>query len=155
MNILIDFVLFSFIESFIIYLFTNKVFKCKKVKTIYIILTAIINSILSQFVPNILYQIIIIIWVSIFLNFYDKRKIYKYYLKMMLKIFVYFFILETIYGILIQLFCDFNGLSNSLDIIDKLELFYLMIPLRIMEIIGVRVMEVTRMKLVLGGVVRK
>ena len=155
MNIIIDFILFSLIETFIVYLFVYKVFKCKKVKTIYLILMALINSILSQLLPNILYQVIIIIWISIFLYFYDKNKIYTYYLKMMFKIFIYFFIIETVYGMSLQVLFNFNGLSNSLEIKDKLKLFCLMIPLRIIEFIGIKIMEVTRMKLVLGGVVRR
>jgi hypothetical protein len=49
-----------------------------------------------------------------------------------------FFIVEIIYGVIIQSLFKFNGLS-SLDIIGRIKLFCIMIPLRIIEIIIIEI----------------
>ncbi len=137
-NIFIDFILFSSIEGYIFCEFYNKVGKCKKNRWYQILLIGFVNCLLSQLIPNVIYQIVMVIWMSIFLYVLNQIKIYRYYLKLCIKAMLLFFIIEIIYGVIIQSLFKFNGLF-SLDIIERIKLFCIMIPLRIIEIIIIEI----------------
>lgn len=131
-NIFIDFILFSLIEAYIFCEFYNKVGKCKKNRWYQILLIGFVNCILSQLIPNVIYQIVMVIWMSIFLYVLNQIKIYRYYLKLCIKAMLLFLIIEIVYGVFIQIIFGLNTL-------DKLELFYIMIPLRFIEIITIKI----------------
>ena len=154
-DIIIDFVLFSGIEGLLFCLFFVKVYKCNKITFDKWLLLSVVNCLISKIFPPVIYQIIMILWIFIFLYFINKNTNVAICIKSAIFSMCMFVILEIPYSILLEYFLKFESLSLFLTNFERLKLFILIIPLRVFEIISIYIMEVIRMKVFIGGVVRK
>ena len=153
-NITIDFVLFSGIEGLILILLFNKAFDYKFTFLQWFILS-FVNSIITTIFPPIAKQGIAILWISMFLYLFKENK-EKYIKCLLASIFslAVIIITEVFYDILLLKLINFEAF-NFLSDSDNFKLFILIIPLRIIEVINTFVIGVIKMKLIIGGVVRK
>lgn len=135
-EMVIDFVLFSGIEGFIFCLFFEKVGECRKFKWYEWLILSIGNCLISQLLPPTLYQLVCVLWMSIFLYIFSVKNIIKC-MKLSALSVLCFFIYEVIYSIMLLYGLSFDGLQRNLSCKDLIELFIFMIPLRIIEIISI------------------
>ena len=135
-EMVIDFVLFSGIEGFIFCLFFEKVGECRKFKWYEWLILSIGNCLISQLLPPTLYQLVCVLWMSVFLYIFSVKNIIKC-MKLSVLSVLYFFIYEVIYSIMLLYGLRFDGLQRNLSCKDLIELFIFMIPLRIIEIISI------------------
>lgn len=135
-EMVIDFVLFSGIEGFIFCLFFEKVGGCRKFKWYEWLILSICNCLISQLLPPTLYQLVCVLWMSIFLYIFSVKNIIKC-MKLSALSVLCFFIYEVIYSIMLLYGLSFDGLQRNLSCKDLIELFIFMIPLRIIEIISI------------------
>ena len=135
-EMVIDFVLFSGIEGFIFCLFFEKVGECRKFKWYEWLILSIGNCLISQLLPPTLYQLVCVLWMSVFLYIFSVKNIIKC-MKLSALSVLYFFIYEVIYSIMLLYGLRFDGLQRNLSCKDLIELFIFMIPLRIIEIISI------------------
>ena len=135
-EIVTDFVLFSGIEGFIFCLFFEKVGGCRKFKWYEWLILSIGNCLISQLLPPTLYQLVCVLWMSVFLYIFSVKNIIKC-MKLSALSVLYFFIYEVIYSIMLLYGLRFDGLQRNLSCKDLIELFIFMIPLRIIEIISI------------------
>ena len=135
-EIVTDFVLFSGIEGFIFCLFFEKVGECRRFKWYEWLILSIGNCLISQLLPPTLYQLVCVLWMSIFLYIFSVKNIIKC-MKLSVLSVLYFFIYEVIYSIMLLYGLRFDGLQRNLSCKDLIELFIFMIPLRIIEIISI------------------
>jgi len=154
-DIIVDFILFSGIEGIIFCLFYTKVYKCNKISFLKWFIFSIVNSIISKIFPPVIYQIIMTFWIFIFLYFINKNENITICIKSAILSMCIFVLLEIPYSVLLEYLFRFESLNLFLTNFEKLTLFVLIIPLRIFEIISIYIMEVIRMKVFIGGVVRK
>ena len=133
-EMVIDFVLFSGIEGFIFCLFFEKVGGCRKFKWYEWLILSIGNCLISQLLPPTLYQLVCVLWMSVFLYIFSVKNIIKC-MKLSALSVLCFFIYEVIYSIMLLYGLSFDGLQRNLSCKDLIELFIFMIPLRIIEII--------------------
>ena len=154
-DIIIDFILFSGIEGLIFCLFFRKIFNCKKFKPYQWFLIAFGNCIISKVLPPVVYQLFMIIWIAFILYIFKFNKNIFNCLKMSGLSLCMFLITEIVYSILLEKFVNFESLTFLTDL-EELKLFVLIIPLRIFEIINIFIVkEIMKMKVIIGGVVRK
>ena len=154
-DILVDFILFSGIEGFIFCLFFTKVGDCKKINFIQWFVLSFVNCIISKFLPPVIYQLTIILWISVFLYMLNGKDKYFRYLIIGLSSVGLFFVEEILYSIILQKFLSLELLKFFMNDLESLKLFIFIIPLRIIEIINIFIIRRVKMKIVLGGVVRK
>ena len=153
-NIAVDFVLFSGIEGLILLLFFNRVFDYK-FNFLHWLLLSSVNSVLTVIFPPIVRQWIAVLWISMFLYLFKEHK--DKYLKCLFASIcsmAMIIILEVLYDLLLLKFVNFEAF-NFLTDSENFKLFILIIPLRIIEVINILMIGVIRMKLLIGGVVRK
>lgn len=146
-DIIIDFVLFSGVEGFIFCLFFEKIGKCRKFKWYEWLILSVGNCLISKMFPPVLYQIIMIVWMTTFLYIGNRNSLFDR-LKLSFQSLVFFLICEMLVSMLYELVLgiEFTNINN-------LKLFVLMIPVRIIEILFIR--RWNTMKVWMGGVVRK
>jgi len=154
-DIIIDFILFSGIEGFIFCLFFTKIFDCKKFKIYQWFLLAFGNCLISKIFPPIIYQLIMIIWMSILLYLFKFKNKLLYCFGASGLSLLMFLILEVIYSILLEKIMNFESLKLFLTDFEMIKLFIFIIPLRIIEIINIFIIKEIKMKVIIGGVVRK
>lgn len=128
-ELLYDFTLFSLVEGIIYVLFFEKIFDIKKFSFVEYIILSLGNCILSEIYPPLVYQIIMMLWMFIFISV-KENKIKLKYLKYVLIPVFYLLCMEMVYNIiLVEIFnVDCFNLNNIL-------LFLYMIPVRFLEII--------------------
>lgn len=73
-NIVVDFCLFSLIEGFILCKFYERICKVNRFKINEIFVLSLINCLISTILPPLFYQIIIILWIGVFLKIFKKIK---------------------------------------------------------------------------------
>ena len=127
-EMIIDFVLFSGIEGFIFCLFFEKVGECRKFKWYEWLILSIGNCLISQLLPPTLYQLVCVLWMSVFLYIFSVKNIIKC-MKLSALSVLCFFIYEVIYSIMLLYGLSFDGLQRNLSCKDLIELFIFMIPL--------------------------
>lgn len=144
-DIVIDFILFSGIEGFILLLFCNKVFDYKKFTFIQWLIFSFTNCIITVLFPPIIKQLIGILWISLFLYLFKSNK--EKYLKCLLAGFfsmAMLIVIEVIYEIILNKLTNFEAFNLFLSDADNFKLFILTIPLRIVEIINILMIGVTK-----------
>lgn len=154
-DILIDFVLFSGIEGFIFCLFFCKIFNHRKFKFYEWFILSFINCLISKLLPPIIYQAVVILFMSIYLYILNNKEHYLHYLKMSGLSVAMFLVTEILYSIILNLVLKFNMLQFFMNDFELLRQFIFLIPLRIIEIINIFIIKEIKMKIILGGVVRK
>lgn len=146
-EIVTDFVLFSGIEGFLLCLFFERIGGCKKFKWYEWLILSLGNCLISQLLPPLLYQAIIIIWLTTFLYIANNLSIFK-----SIKLSIYGMGFFLICEMLFAMFYDFL-LNIDFSTLGKIKAFMFMIPIRFVEILFIRRWKT--MKLWFGGVVRK
>lgn len=144
-DIVIDFVLFSGIEGFILLLFCNKVFNYKKNTFLQWLFFSFANCLITVLFPPIIKQLIGILWISIFLYLFKSNK--EKYLKCLLTGFfsmAMLIVIEVIYEIILNKLTNFEAFNLFLSNADMFKLFILTIPLRIVEIINILLIGVLK-----------
>lgn len=136
-DVAIDFILFSGIEGLIFCLFFTKVGECKKITFLQWLLFSSVNCIVSKILPPVIYQIVIILWISIFLFLLNGKNKYIKYLLIGLSSVGLFFLEEILYSILLQKVLSLELLKFFMNDLESLRLFIFIIPLRIIEIINI------------------
>lgn len=150
-EVVIDFILFSGIEGFLYAMFFNKVCKCKKLNIFEIFIMSVGNCLLSCFVPPLLYQLLMMVWMAIYMYFIEKRK------KTILKYIEYSSLMLFGQLIIEMLFAMFYEFILNIDLFEyaKFNLFVVMIPIRVIQLLIIVIIGGFNMKGWLGGVVRK
>lgn len=130
-SILMDYVLFSLIEGIIFNLFFINIGKLNRIKWWQVPIMAFINCALSCTLPPLVYQPIVIISNTIFLllNKNSIKNSFKYSALGVL----FFLIMETAYNVVLEVFFHFDAIGVNRD--EKLKIFLIIIPLRIIEVI--------------------
>lgn len=130
-SILMDYVLFSLIEGIIFNLFFINIGKLNRIKWWQVPIMAFINCALSCTLPPLVYQPIVIISNAIFLllNKNSVKSSFKYSALSVL----FFLIMETAYNVVLEVFFHFDAIGVNRD--EKLKIFLIIIPLRIIEVI--------------------
>lgn len=154
-DVIVDFILFSGIEGLIFCLFFVKIGNCKKINFAKWFLFSFVNCIISKIFPPVIYQIISGLWIFIFLHFINDNKNISKCVKSSIFSICMFLVLEIPYSILLEYFFKFESFRLFLTDYEQIKLFILIIPLRIFEIINIFIMEEIKMKIFIGGVVRK
>lgn len=131
-SILMDYVLFSLIEGIIFNLFFINIGKLNRIKWWQVPIMAFINCALSCTLPPLVYQPIVIISNAIFLllNKNSVKSSFKYSALSVL----FFLIMETAYNVVLEVFFHFDAIGVNRD--EKLKIFLIIIPLRIIEVIA-------------------
>lgn len=130
-SILMDYVLFSLIEAIIFNLFFINIGKLNRIKWWQVPIMAFISCALSCTLPPLVYQPIVIISNAIFLllNKNSIKNSFKYSALSVL----FFLIMETAYNVVLEVFFHFDAIGVNRD--EKLKIFLIIIPLRIIEVI--------------------
>ena len=130
-SILMDYVLFSLIEGIIFNLFFINIGKLNRIKWWQVPIMAFINCALSCTLPPLVYQPIVIISNAIFLllNKNSIKNSFKYSALSVL----FFLIMETAYNVVLEVFFHFDAIGVNRD--EKIKIFLIIIPLRIIEVI--------------------
>lgn len=130
-SMLMDYVLFSLIEGIIFNLFFINIGKLNRIKWWQVPIMAFINCVLSCVLPPLAYQPIVIISNAIFLllNKNSIKNSFKYSALSVL----FFLIMETAYNVVLEVFFHFDAIGVNRD--EKLKIFLIIIPLRIIEVI--------------------
>lgn len=130
-SILIDYILFSLIEGIIFNLFFINIGKLNRIKWWQVPIMAFINCALSCTLLPLVYQPIVIISNAIFLllNKNSIKNSFKYSVLSVL----FFLIMETAYNVVLEVFFHFDAIGVNRD--EKLKIFLIIIPLRIIEVI--------------------
>jgi len=130
-SMLMDYVLFSLIEGIIFNLFFINIGKLNRIKWWQVPIMAFINCVLSCVLPLLAYQPIVIISNAIFLllNKNSIKNSFKYSALSVL----FFLIMETAYNVVLEVFFHFDAIGVNRD--EKLKIFLIIIPLRIIEVI--------------------
>lgn len=130
-SMLMDYVLFSLIEGIIFNLFFINIGKLNRIKWWQVPIMAFINCVLSCVLPPLAYQPIVIISNAIFLllNKNSIKNSFKYSALSVL----FFLIMETTYNVVLEVFFHFDVIGVNRD--EKLKIFLIIIPLRIIEVI--------------------
>lgn len=150
-DVIIDFVLFSGIEGFIVCIFFQNIGKCRKFKWNEWLILSIGNCLLSTLFPPILHQIAYIVWMGLYLYLLNKTTINIFKgLKLSLTIMVVFYIVEVLYSIIIEYTMLYDMILSE----DKFKVFLILFPTKFIEFI-ISLKGEKFMKLVVGGVVRK
>lgn len=130
-SMLMDYVLFSLIEGIIFNLFFINIGKLNRIKWWQVPIMAFINCALSCTLPPLVYQPIVIISNAIFLllNKNSIKNSFKYSALSVL----FFLIMETAYNVVLEVFFHFDAIGVNRD--EKLKIFLIITPLRIIEVI--------------------
>ena len=130
-SMLMDYVLFSLIEGTIFNLFFINIGKLNRIKWWQVPIMAFISCALSCTLPPLVYQPIVIISNAIFLllNKNSIKNSFKYSALSVL----FFLIMETAYNVVLEVFFHFDAIGVNRD--EKLKIFLIIIPLRIIEVI--------------------
>ena len=135
-SIVIDFVLFSGIEGFILCLFFEKIGGRRKFKWYEWLILSIGNCLISQLLPPTLYQLVCVLWMSVFLYIVSVGEITKC-MKLSALSVLCFFIYEVIYSVVLLYGLNFESLVKNLPLQEQIKLFILIIPLRLIEIFSI------------------
>ena len=142
-DILIDFVLFSGIEGFIFCLFFCKIFKHRKFKFYEWFILSFINCLISKLLPPIIYQAVMILFMSIYLYILNNKENYFRYLKMSGLAMLMILFVEITYAIILKFALKIDLLHFFMTDIEQINQFISLIPLRIIEILNIFIIKET------------
>lgn len=135
-DVVVDFCLFSLIEGFIFCLFFEKIGGCKKFKWYEVLILSIGNCIISQTFLPIIYQIVILVYMSFILKLFDKQYKIYYYIKIVFLSIIFMLITEMLFAMFYELF--FNIIFSNTN---ELNNFIITIPIRIIQIILINLLK--------------
>lgn len=137
-NIIRDFCLFSLVEGYIYCYFFEKIGGFKKFKWYEIFVLSVGNCFISQVFPPLIYQIMMILWMGIYLLKKRDIKFFKsvFYSLMVVSILL---IIEMNICMMYELLLDIE-----FNKINKYILFVIMIPMRIIEVITINIINKRR-----------
>ena len=127
-DIIVDFCLFSLIEGWVLAQFYEKICNCRKFKWWQIIILSFGNCIISQMFSPLLYQILMILWMGLFISVINQKN--KFLLSFLSMIFL--LIIEMNYSYILSLF---NIMSERINYI---LLFIYILPMRLIEILIIK-----------------
>ena len=140
-DIVVDFCLFSLIEGFIFCLFFDKIGGCKKFKWYETLILSIGNCIISQVFPPVVYQIIVLFYMSFIIKIFDKQYNVIYYIKIVFFSIIFMLIFEVGIFILYDIFFNLIFTENIL------KTFIGTIPIRILQIYTIFYLSKEKIKL--------
>lgn len=150
-EMIIDFVLFSFVEGLLYAMFFNRVCKCKKFNVFEIIVMSIGNCVVSCVFPPVIYQIVMMCWMAFCLHLKNEtdRTTFQY-VKYSFLVMVGQLIIEGIGMMFYEFILHIDFIEQS-----KFVVFCMMIPMRIIQLLSIIIIGGFNMKGWFGGVVRK
>lgn len=101
-EIVTDFVLFSGIEGFLLCLFFERIGNCRKFKWYEWLISSLGNCLISKLLPPLLYQVIILIWLTTFLYIGNRNSLFGS-LKLSFQSLAFFLICEMLVSMLYEL----------------------------------------------------
>lgn len=127
-KIISDLLLFSILESFIFCLYFKKFGNCKEFKHYEIFIIGAVNCIISQVIPPLLYQLIMVIWMGFYLFlFKNKTLLVGLYLSAMSMLLL--LTIEMLGAMAYEYILNINFME-----LDKIKLFITIIPMKLFEI---------------------
>lgn len=139
-DILLDFILFSGIEGFIFCLFFYKIGNCRKFKWYEWLIMSFGNCVISKVFPPMIYQILMIIWMGLFLKYFImySKSIFKC-TKLPFCSFWMMFIVEIIFSIILEKLFNFDRFSiNYVYVLKVIFPFYI---IKCIEISIIKILE--------------
>lgn len=131
-KVIVDFVLFSFIEGCVFCACFKYYGNCKGFGFIEVLAISLVNCMVSQIIPPILYQIVMIVWMGCYLClFKNKTILVGLYLSLITMIFM--MVIESIF-IMIYV----NVFNIEVSNFNSIQLFILCVPMKIFEIIIIK-----------------
>ena len=150
-EMVIDFVLFSFVEGLLYAMFFNRVCKCKKFNVFEIIVMSIGNCVVSCLFSPIIYQIFMMGWMAFCLYLKNGTDHTTFqYVKYSFYGLLYSLITEMLYAMFFEFILNIDLFNFT-----KVQTFAVMIPIRLLQFVVIIEWRKTHMKSWLGGVVRK
>ena len=134
-DVVVDFCLFSLIEGFIFCLFFEKIGGCKKFKWYEVLILSIGNCIISTLLPPLMFQLIGLLYMTLYINIRDKFNLIKSF-KISLFSSIYILILEMLYSMIFLIL-----FKNDLFFINDIYLFLLILPMKILEISLIKIIK--------------
>lgn len=123
-----DFILFSLIESYILCLFLKNVGRCKKFNFYEILFVGLINSIVSFVLPQLIFQLFVVIFLIFIASIRDKKAFKDSFVVSTFAI-TYLMILEVMYSLTMSMLLGIETFDCG-----NVRLFLIIIPLRFIEI---------------------
>lgn len=130
-NILIDFNMFSILESIIFCLYFRKFGNCEKFSIEDILVIGFGNCIISQVIPPLIYQMIIILWMGLYLKLF-KNKTLLNGIWLSFSIMGLFLIIEMCFAMFYENCFNFDFVE-----VNKIKLFLAIIPMKLFEILTI------------------
>lgn len=150
-EMIIDFMLFSFVEGLLYAMFFNRVCKCKKFNIFEIIVMSIGNCVVSCLFPPIIYQIFMMGWMAFCLHLKNGTDHTTFqYVKYSFLVMVGQLIIEMVFAMFYDFVLNIDFSKSS-----SLTVFAIMIPIRVIQFIIIYKLGGFNMKGWMGGVVRK
>lgn len=144
-NVLQDILFFSLIEGVTYCYFYQKIYSLRKFKWYEFLILTLGNSIISQIFMPIIYQILMLLWMILFLiNTKRINKILKAY-KYVFYAMIFLLITEAIYIILRELNPNFNFVNMK-----KIDLFINILPIKFLQLLTVEKNKEIKI-LIIGG----
>jgi hypothetical protein len=121
-----DFVMFSFLEGILYSMYYNLCCDCKKFKIWQIIIMSVGNCLISTFLSLLLYQVIMLLWMSGLLYFINNKKLkFIKYMKYVFNFMLIMLVCETLPIVFIE---KISGYFNIKIMYDNY-IFYVLIKL--------------------------
>lgn len=140
-DILIDFVLFSGIEGIIFCLFFCKIFNHRKFKIYEWFILAFVNCIISKVLPPIIYQIVIVLWMAIYMFILNNKEKFLRYLIMSTLAMLMILFVEITYSVVLKFVLKIDLLHFFMTDFEQIKQFISLIPLRIIEISNIFIIK--------------
>lgn len=128
-NIIEDFIFFSFLESAIFYLWFRLIWNCGKFTLKDIVIVGFVNCIISQIIPPLIYQIIMTIWMGLYLRLFKNRTLING-LFISLSAMLILLVVEMCFAMFYESYFNLNFMS-----LNKMKLFIAIIPIKFFEIL--------------------
>lgn len=150
-EMIIDFMLFSFVEGLLYAMFFNRVCKCKKFNIFEIIVMSIGNCVVFCLFPPIIYQIFMMGWMAFCLHLKNGTDHTTFqYVKYSFLVMVGQLITEMVFAMFYDFVLNIDFSKSS-----PLTVFIIMIPIRAIQFIIIYKLGGFNMKGWMGGIVRK
>lgn len=145
----LNFLCFTLFEGFIYLLFFKKNGKIEKLNILDFIFISIGNFVICSFLPNLLYQVVLVGWMSFYLMLRMKKEDFSYFVLVLLAL-IYLLIIEMIYNLIMSYAFNLDGF-----VLHGLRLFVMMLPVRFLEIFGIYMLGGDKMKTWLGAIKKR
>lgn len=128
-NIIVDFNMFSVMESAVFCLYFRRFGNCDKFTIEDILVIGFGNCIISQIIPPLIYQMIMIIWMGLYLKLFKNKK-FVVGLWLSFSAMALILVIEMLSAMIYENCFNFNFME-----IGKIKLFLTILPMKFIEIL--------------------